>query len=58
MYFAVDVNKRNNGYGSMILSNLRKKHNNILLCTEFANKNVNDEKFSRRNFYLKNVFFQ
>ena len=57
MYFAVDINKRNKGYGSMILSNLRKKYNNILLCTEFANKNVNDEKLSRRNFYLKNGFF-
>ena len=57
MYFAVDITKRNKGYGSMILSDLRKKHNNILLCTEFANKNVNDEKLSRRNFYLKNGFF-
>ena len=50
MYFAVDITKRNKGYGSMILSDLRKKHNNILLCIEFANKNVNDEKLSRRNF--------
>lgn len=56
MYFAVDINKRNKGYGSVILSDLRKKHNNILLCIEFANKNVNDEKLLRRNFYLKNGF--
>ena len=40
----------------MILSDLRKKHNNILLCIEFTNKNVNDEKLLRRNFYLKNGF--
>lgn len=57
MYFVVDITKRNKGYGSMILSDLRKKHNNILLCIEFANKNVNDEKLLRRNFYLKNGFF-
>ena len=57
MYFAVDITKRNKGYGSMILSDLTKKHNNILLCIEFANKNVNDEKLLRRNFYLKNGFF-
>lgn len=57
MYFAVDINKRNKGYGSVILSDLRKRHNNILLCTEFANKDINDEKLSRRKFYLRNGFF-
>ena len=57
MYFAVNITKRNKGYGSTILNDLRKKHNNILLCIEFANKNVNDEKLLRRNFYLKKWFF-
>lgn len=34
MYFAIEKNQRNNGYGSEILKKLTRSYKNVLLCIE------------------------
>ena len=56
MYFAIEKNQRNNGYGSEILKNLNKSYKNVLLCIEKANEQVPNIKHKRKQFYLRNGF--
>lgn len=53
MYFAVNENKRNKGYGTQIIKDIVDKYNNIVLSIERAD---NDLKNKRKNFYLENGF--
>lgn len=34
MYFTIEKNQRNNGYGSKILKKLTRSYKNVLLCIE------------------------
>ena len=56
MYFAIEKNQRNNGYGSEILRELNRSYKNVLLCIEKANEQVSDIKNKRKQFYLRNGF--
>lgn len=56
MYFAIEKNQRNNGYGSEILKNLNKSYKNVLLSIEKVNEKVFDIKNERKQFYLRNGF--
>lgn len=56
MYFAIEKNQRNNGYGSEILKNLNKSYKNVLLSIEKVNEKVFDIKNKRKQFYLINEF--
>ena len=56
MYFAIEKNQRNNGYGSEILKNLNKSYKNVLLSIEKVNEKVFDIKNKRKQFYLINGF--
>lgn len=58
MYLAVDKKQRNNGYGSQVLSNLIKKYKNVILSIERPDKNCYNEKNKRKNFYLRNGFYE
>lgn len=58
MYLAVDEGKRGCGYGSKILKDLTSKYGNVILSIERPQNNVNDEKLRRKNFYLKNGFYE
>ena len=58
MYLAVDESKRGCGYGSKILKDLTSKYGNVILSIERPQNNVNDEKLRRKNFYLKNGFYE
>lgn len=55
MYFAIDNDKRNIGYGSEILKQLTNSHDNVLLSIE---KPINQKelKYKRKQFYLRNGF--
>ena len=55
MYFAIDSNNRNKGYGSEILKQLTNSNSNILLCIEKPS-NQKELKYKRKIFYLKNGF--
>ncbi len=57
MYFSIEKNKRNKGYGSIILKNLIKKYNTTLLSIELVKSNNIITK-KRKNFYLKNGFYE
>lgn len=57
MYFAIDENFRNKGFGSLALRGLTLRYDIILLCIE----KPTDEKgvkFHRKNFYLRNGFYE
>ena len=56
MYFAIEKNQRNKGYGSEILRELNRSYKNVLLCIEKANEQVSDIKSKRKQFYLRNGF--
>lgn len=56
MYFAIEKNQRNNGYGSEILKKLNRSYKNVLLCIEKVNEQVSDIKNKRKQFYLRNEF--
>lgn len=58
MYLAIDENQRKKGYGSKILKDLREKYENIILSIERPNKDLNDKKQTRKNFYLRNGFYE
>ena len=55
MYFAINSNCRNLGFGSKVLKNLIIRNDNVLLCIE---KPTDDLKKRRKNFYLRNGFFE
>lgn len=56
MYFAIEKNQRNNGYGSEILKKLNRSYKNVLLCIEKSNEQISDIKYKRKQFYLINGF--
>lgn len=56
MYFAIEKNKRNNGYGSEILKKLNKSDKKVLLSIEKPIEKVIDSKYERKQFYLRNGF--
>ena len=58
MYLAIDKNQRKKGYGSNILKDLIKKYENIILSIERHDKEINDNKIIRKNFYLRKGFFE
>ncbi len=58
MYLAIDKKQRGKGYGSEILKDLAKKYETIILSIERPNKNFDDNKEKRKNFYLKNGFYE
>jgi len=58
MYLAIDEKQRKKGYGSIVLKDLIKKYENIILSIERPNKKLNDNKIIRKNFYLRNGFFE
>lgn len=58
MYLAIDKNERKKGYGSNILKDLIKKYENIILSIERPDKEINDNKIIRKNFYLRKGFFE
>lgn len=58
MYLAVDKNIREKGYGTKILNDLVKKHNNVILSIERPDKNSSTEKNRRKEFYLRNGFYE
>lgn len=55
MYFAICKDKRNNGYGSIILKDLTKKYKTIILSIEKVNDFISKR---RRSFYLRNGFYR
>ena len=55
MYFAIDSNSRNKGYGSEILNQLTKQNKNILLSIEKV-LSEEDITYKRKQFYLRNGF--
>ena len=56
MYFAIDENKQNKGYGSEIVKDLANEYNTVILSIEKID-NINREiKQKRKNFYLRNGF--
>jgi ribosomal protein S18 acetylase RimI-like enzyme len=58
MYLAVDEDQREKGYGTKILDDLTKKYKTIILSIERTNKDLNDIREKRKNFYLKNGFYE
>lgn len=56
MYFAIEENKRNKGYGSAILNDLMKKYSVVILSIESTNPNDKIAK-RRKEFYLRNRFY-
>lgn len=58
MYLAVDKKQRESGYGSKILEDLTKKYETVILSIERPNKNLNDIKTKRKEFYLRNGFYE
>lgn len=56
MYFAIDENKQNKGYGSEIVKDLANEYNTVILSIEKLD-NINREiKQKRKKFYLRNGF--
>lgn len=55
MYFAIKNDKRNIGYGSEVLKQLNKSHDNVLLSIEKPTKEM-DIKHRRKQYYLRNGF--
>lgn len=53
MYFAIDKEFRNKGYGSRVLNDLKMKYKNIFLSIE---KKDDELAIRRKNFYLRNGF--
>ena len=58
MYFAIDENQREKGYGSKVLEDLIKKHKNVMLCIERPDMNFCGDKERRKKFYIRNGFYE
>lgn len=58
MYLAVDENLRGKRYGSKILEDFKKKYKTVILSIERPNKDVEDNRKTRKQFYLRNGFFE
>lgn len=58
MYLAIDENQRKKGYGSKILKDLIEKYKTIILSIERPKRDLNNNKQIRKNFYLRNGFFE
>lgn len=56
MYFAVEEEKRNKGYGIQILKDTSKKYNNLILSIEKPENELINIKYRRKQFYLRNGF--
>ena len=60
MYMAIDNKCRNKGFGSLVLRDLilRQADTTILLCIERPSAEKEDIKARRKNFYLRNGFYE
>lgn len=57
MYFAIDENLRENGYGSKILKDLIERYEIVILSIEKVNQ-LNNNSIKRKQFYLRNGFYE
>ena len=60
MYAAIDKKYRNKGFGSLVLGDLilRQVDASILLCIERPSAKKEDIKVRRKDFYLRNGFYE
>lgn len=60
MYMAIDNKCRNKGFGSLVLRDLilHQANTNILLCIERPSAKKEDIKVRRKDFYLRNGFYE
>lgn len=60
MYVAIDKKHRNKGFGSLVLEDLifRQVDASILLCIERPSAEKEDIKARRKDFYLRNGFYE
>lgn len=60
MYMAIDKKCRNKGFGSFVLRDLilHQVYETILLCIEKPTKDTDDIKTHRKDFYLRNGFYE
>lgn len=60
MYVAIDKKYRNKGFGSLVLKDLilRQADTSILLCIERPSTEKEDIKARRKDFYLRNCFYE
>lgn len=60
MYVAIDKKYRNKGFGSLVLRDLilRQADTSILLCIERPFAEKEDIKACRKDFYLRNGFYE
>lgn len=60
MYVALDKEYRNKGFGSLVLRDLilRQADTAILLCIERPSMEIEDIRTRRKNFYLRNGFYE
>lgn len=60
MYVAIDKKYRNKGFGSFVLRDLilKQADTNVLLCIERPSVKVEDIKTRRKDFYLRNCFYE
>lgn len=60
MYVAIDKKYRNKGFGSLVLRDLilRQADTSILLCIEKPSAKKEDIKVRRKDFYLRNGFYE
>lgn len=60
MYVAIDKKYRNKGFGSLVLRDLilRQVDTSILLCIERPSTEKEDIKARRKDFYLRNSFYE
>lgn len=60
MYMAIDNKCRNKGFGSLVLRDLilRQVDTTILLCIEKPSEETDDKKTRRKNFYIRNGFYE
>jgi len=60
MYVAIDKKYRNKGFGSLVLRDLilRQADVSILLCIERPSAKKEDIKVRRKDFYLRNGFYE
>ncbi len=58
MYFAIEENRRRNGYGSKVLEDLMKKYETIILSIERIKEDLRGNKERRKSFYIRNGFIE
>ena len=58
-YFAIDNRHRDKGHGSQVLKDLIKRYKDkiVILCIEKTDKNCEDIKLKRKEFYIRNNFY-